>query len=177
MIVWLIGLSGAGKTTIGREVWHQWRAFDPSTVFLDGDILRDVWNDRLGHDVAGRAQNAHRISHLCRVLDEQGINAVAAVLSIFPDWQRWNRQTFSSYFEVFIDLPMEVLRQRDPKGLYAAHDRGAMPDVVGCDLPFPRPPAPDLVLGNDDMNSSPSTLARRILREAGLPDEPKGVDL
>ena len=174
MIVWLIGLSGAGKTTIGRQVWQQWRKHDPATVFLDGDILRDVWGDRLGHDVEGRALNAHRISHLCRVLDEQAINAVAAVLSIFPEWQAWNRQTFSSYYEVFLDLPMDVLRARDPKGIYAAHDRGEMPLVVGCDLEFPVPPGPDLVLREDDMQSSPADLARRILNESGALNEAKG---
>ncbi len=175
MIVWLIGLSGAGKTTIGRDVWTQWREQDPATVFLDGDILRDVWGDRLGHDVEGRARNAHRISHLCRVLDEQGINAVAAVLSMFPDWQAWNRETFSSYYEVFLDLPMEVLKARDPKGIYAAHDRGEMPLVVGCDLEFPRPPAPDLVLGEDDMQESPSDLAGRILAATGVLAGTEGV--
>jgi adenylylsulfate kinase-like enzyme len=175
VIIWLIGLSGAGKTTIGREVWQQWREQDPATVFLDGDILRDVWGDRLGHDVEGRARNAHRISHLCRVLDEQGINAVAAVLSIFPEWQAWNRETFSSYYEVFLDLPMEVLKQRDPKGIYAAHDSGEMPLVVGCDLPFPTPPAPDLVLGEDAMKSSPGDLARRILGDSGVLHDQEGV--
>ncbi len=175
MIIWLIGMSGAGKTTIGRGVWQRWRVRDQATLFLDGDTLRDVWGDQLSHDIEGRARNAHRISHLCRMLDEQGINAVAAVLSIFPEWQAWNRQTFSSYYEVFIDLPMSVLQARDPKGIYAAQERGEMTNVVGCDIPFPRPPKPDLILDEHDMLAPPEELAARILRESGVMPDAHGA--
>ena len=87
MVVWLIGLSGAGKTTLGRLLHQRLAARLPNLVFLDGDDLRDVWGDNLGHSIEARRVNAHRISHLCRLLDRQGIHVIAAVLSMFPEWQ------------------------------------------------------------------------------------------
>lgn len=163
MVIWLIGLSGAGKTTIGERVAARLRARQPNVVFLDGDMLRDVWGGNLGHHVEGRRVNAERISCLCRLLDRQGIIVVAAVLSIFPEWQEWNRREFSSYFEVFIDAPLELVEQRDAKGIYAQARRGEASNVVGIDIPFPRPAAPDLVIGGADLARSPEDLAEDIV--------------
>lgn len=163
MITWLIGMSGAGKTTIGRLVEAELRTTNPATVYLDGDLLREVWGEQSGHDIAGREINAGRISRLCAMLDQQGLDVVAAVLSIFPHWQAWNRATFSSYFEVFLDAPMDVLCARDTKGLYAAAAAGRENNVVGIDIPFPRPAAPDLVLDTSGAAGGPAVLAAAIL--------------
>lgn len=168
MIVWLIGLSGAGKTTVGTRVADRLRERTSNVVYLDGDILREVWGESLGHDVASRRVNAERISNLCALLDRQGIHVVAAVLSIFPDWQVWNRETFSRYFEVFLDVPMDVLFSRDTKGLYRAAVNGTVSNVVGVDIPFPRPARPDLVLQSWG-GGTPDLLADRILAELPQP--------
>ena len=87
MIIWMIGMSGAGKTTVGKLLTERLKKNHSNLVFLDGDILRDVWGDSLAHDVEGRRKNALRISSLCQMLDAQGIHAVACVLSIFPEYQ------------------------------------------------------------------------------------------
>ena len=167
-MIWLIGLSAARETTVGRLLSERLRARASNLVFLDGDLLRDVWGDRLGHDVEGRRRNAHRISHLCRLLDAQGIHVVAAVLSLFPEWQQWNREQFSRYFEVFLDLPMEVLEARDPKGLYARARAGQEPNVVGIDIPFPRPAAADLTIAPPLALEAPERIVQHILDQ--LPD-------
>jgi adenylylsulfate kinase len=162
MIVWLIGMSGAGKTTVGRHLYDRLKPARPGLVFLDGDILRDVWGDAVGHTIEGRRLNAHRISHLCRLLDRQGIDVIASVLSIFPEWQAWNRENFSRYVEVFLDVPMEILRARDSKELYAKADRGEIDNVVGIDIPFPRPANPDLVIAGDDIALSAPEIAEIV---------------
>lgn len=163
MIVWLIGLSGAGKTTVGTRLAERMRATTPNLVYLDGDLLREVWGDDLSHDLAGRSVNAARLSRLCRMLDRQGIDVVAAVLSIFPRWQQWNREHFSRYFEVFLDVPLDVVIARDTKGLYRAALDGRASDVVGVDIPFPRPANPDLVLDSSGREGPPEALVERIM--------------
>lgn len=163
MVIWLIGLSGAGKSTIGKLVTDRLRQEHKNLVYLDGDDLREVWGDSPGHTVEGRAVNAQRISHLCRLLDSQGIHVVTAILSIFPEWQAWNRETFSRYFEIFLDVPMEVVEERDAKGLYKAARDGDMQNVVGVDIPFPAPSNPDLVLRPPDVLETPDWVAQRIV--------------
>ena len=165
LVTWFIGLSGSGKTTLGRELWRQWCNESPGIVFLDGDLLREVWGDNLGHDVAARYKNARRISHLCRLLDRQNIDVVACVLSLFPEWQAWNRRELSSYYEIFLDVPLSVLEQRDPKGVYRQFKRGELIDVVGLDIEFPKPENPDLVLTSEDQELGPQNLASRVLRQ------------
>ena len=145
MVIWFIGMSGSGKTTLAEALRDRLKPAHPNLVLLDGDAFREVFPGT-DHTVEGRSANAERISHLCRMLDAQGIHVIAAVLSIFPEWQRWNRENFSAYYEVFLDLSMEVLRRRDVKGLYAAAEAGEMANVVGIDIPFPAPAGPDLVI-------------------------------
>ena len=164
MVIWIIGLSGSGKTTIGTLLADRIRAKYKNVVFLDGDILRDVWGDSPGHDIDGRRINARRYSHLCKFLDSQGVHVVAAALSIFPEWQAWNRTTFAQYFEVFLDVPMDILKVRDTKGLYQKATQGEDANVVGVGIPFPRPVKADLVIdGSEQEKRTPSEIVDSIV--------------
>lgn len=164
MIIWLIGLSGAGKTTVGEELVRMLRKEGRTALFLDGDILREVWRDELGHSMEARRRNHERISHLCKVLDQDPhLDIVVAALSVFPDLQRWNRENFGHYFEIFLDVPLELAMARDAKGLYAKAQAGHLRNIVGVDIPFPRPPAPDMVVSAAECADPPRTIAGRIL--------------
>ena len=153
MIIWFIGMSGSGKTTLSRALYEHLKPSHTNMVLLDGDDFREIFRNDVDHSVEGRRKNAERISHFCRVMDLQGIHVIASVLSIFPDWQSWNRETFSSYYEVFLDMPLEALEARDTKGLYAAAREGRMDNMVGYDITFPRPTNADLILGEADQNA------------------------
>ena len=163
MVIWLIGLAGAGKTNIGREVFALLKERKPNVVFIDGDDFRTVMGDDLGHTIAAREVNAGRISRLCRHLDSQGIDVVCSVLSIFHEWQRWNRKNFSRYFEVYIRVLFETVVARDPKGLYRRALAGEIKNVVGVDIEFPPPEFPDLVIDNDGQVESLTEIARNIV--------------
>lgn len=162
MIVWLIGISGAGKTTIGRALVDKLRADGRSVLFIDGDEIRTVWKDNLGHSVEARRRNHSRLSQLCKVLDQDGVDIVVSALSIFPDLRAWNRRNFNRYFEVYLDLPVEEARRRDPKGIYAKRDRGETGDVVGVDIPFPFGDTVDLHIAMPDILGPPETIADAI---------------
>lgn len=171
MVIWLIGMSGSGKTTLGREIARQLRALAPNTVLLDGDELREVFAHDRGdapYSVEGRRINAERLTALCAMLDRQGIHVVCCVLSIFPDMREENRRRFSAYFEVFMDAPLAVLQARDVKGLYAAAGRGEVRNVVGVDIPFPRPTTADMVIDSSGDPVGLEQLAAQVLIQTGL---------
>lgn len=148
MVTWLIGLSGAGKTTLADAIVMKVRNAVPNVVLIDGDAIRDVFGNDLGHTLEDRRRNAERISRLCGLLDRQGIHVVCAILSLFRETRAWNRSNIRSYYEVFIDTPRERLIERDSKGIYGKFLRGEISNVAGMDIDFPLPESADLVISN-----------------------------
>lgn len=163
MVFWIIGLAGAGKTTIAKALYAQLKQENPSTVLLDGDAIREIMGGDLGFTLEDRRCNGWRICRLCKYLDDQGINVVCATLSQFHEQQDWNREHFGRYFEVYLDVDMEVLIQRDQKGLYSGALAGKIENVVGVDMPFPPPVSPDLCLTNSVPVEHFSTFVDKIL--------------
>lgn len=149
MVIWIIGLSGTGKTTLASQVVERIRDQNGKVVLLDGDLIRTLFGNDVDHTIDGRRRNAERLSVLSKFLADQGIHVVAAVLSIFPEWRRWNRENIPSYSEVYIRASMQTLLRRDIKNLYARALRGEIVNVVGVDIPFPEPENPELVIENN----------------------------
>jgi cytidine diphosphoramidate kinase len=149
MVIWLIGLSGTGKTTLACQVVERIRQMNGKVVLLDGDLIRNLFGNDVDHTIEGRRRNAERLSVLTKYLADQGIHVVAAVLSIFPEWRRWNRENIPAYSEVYLKASMQTLLRRDIKNLYANAMKGEIVNVVGVDIPFPEPENPDLVIEND----------------------------
>jgi adenylylsulfate kinase-like enzyme/gamma-glutamyl-gamma-aminobutyrate hydrolase PuuD len=148
-VYWLTGLSGAGKTTVGDLLTAQLRAMGRPVIMLDGDILREVYGDDLGHTEAARRQVAARNSRICRFLASQGVDVVCCTISMFHDVRDWNRANIPNYKEIYLRVPMETLKERDPKGLYGRVLRGEIADVYGVDLEWEEPRTPDLIVDND----------------------------
>ena len=151
MVIWLVGMSGAGKSTIGRSLCTSLKLERPQTVFVDGDEIRALFrHDQLddAYSLAGRRINAERIQSLCRWLDGQGIDVVCCILAMFPDISADNRRVFSDYREIFVDVPLSALMQRDDKGLYQSALCGRQRNVVGVDIEYCPPVDPDLVIHN-----------------------------
>jgi len=147
MVVWIIGLSGAGKTTLAKEIVKE-VSKSKSVVLLDGDVVRDIFANDLGHSLDDRLTNAQRICQLGKLLDDQGVHVVCAILSLFPETRAWNRENLKSYHEVYIDAPVCDLVSRDSKGIYSRYNKGEICDVAGMDLKFIPPESPDMIISN-----------------------------
>ena len=149
MVIWIIGLSGAGKSTLAYDVAKKIRESGKPVAEVDGDVIRDIFDNDLGHSIGDRKKNSERISSLCKYLETQDMIVVCSLLSMFEESRIWNRENFQNYFEVFIDAPIHQLIDRDSKGLYSKFKQGIIKDVPGMDLQFPRPIDPDLTIQND----------------------------
>ena len=166
MVIWIIGLSGAGKTTLANKVVKDLRDSKISTVLIDGDVIRDTFDNDLGHSIADRKTNADRISKLCQFLDNQNLNVICSILSLFPESREWNRKNINNYFEVFIDTPLEVAEERDEKGLYAKARKGELKNFTGIDSPYEPPETPDIHI--DTTKLSANDAAEQIAKKLSL---------
>ena len=149
-VVWITGLSGAGKTTLAQEVVNQLRADGRAVVMLDGDELREVFGasaaNANNHCREARLAFAMKYAHLCRMLAMQGLTVVIATISLFREVHDWNRYNLPGYFEVYLKVPINELRRRDPKGIYRRHDAGELSFVAGLDMPIDEPEAADYMV-------------------------------
>lgn len=148
-VIWVTGLSGAGKSTLAVKVAERLREKGRFVVMLDGDELREVFgavvNDVKNHSREGRLALSINYAHLCQLLARQGVTVVIATISLFEEIHAWNRENLPGYFEVYLKVPMEELRRRDPKGIYRAFDVGELRHVAGLDLVIDEPAAPDCI--------------------------------
>lgn len=149
MVIWIIGMYGAGKTTLGTALHQSLKAEQKNVVFINGGDIRAIMGNDLGHTVEERLVNAGRISRLCKYISDEGIHVICAVQSLFHSTQQWNRQNIPDYFEVFLDASFDTLLRRDHKNLYRQALRGLQNNVVGVDIEFVRPLHPDLVIDNN----------------------------
>jgi adenylylsulfate kinase len=163
MVIWLIGLSGAGKTAIGKELSKRLKKMNHPVVFMDGDIFREIMGNDLGHTIEDRKKNADRICRFCKCLNQQGIDIVFAILSIFHESQQWNRKNIAGYFEIYLDISMDTLKRRDTKGLYKKVFVGEINNVVGVDIPFDPPVNPDMIINNDKDTDSFAGIVSQII--------------
>ena len=162
MVIWIIGLSGSGKTTTGKILYKNIKKKYSNTVFLDGDILRGVWEKKLGHNLSDRKINAKRILNLCKLLDKQKINVVCCLLSIFPNIQKKARKIFKNYYQFYLKVPIKILKKRDTKKIYKKFYSKKINNVVGLDIPFPKPYRSDITLKSFGKNT-PQKIAKKMM--------------
>lgn len=168
MVFWLIGLSGAGKTYIGKALTAKLKQDFSNVIFLDGDIIRQIIGDNLGYDLEARMESGWRICRLCQHLDAQGMIVVCSVISLFECHREWNRKTYSRYHQTFIDVDINELIERDSKGLYSGYEQGIIEHVAGMDLQFINPIDSNLVIKNNRPFSDPMKIADLILSNSNF---------
>ncbi len=163
--VWLTGLPGAGKSTIGNLVERRLHALGRHTYLLDGDNIRHGLNKDLGFRDADRAENVRRAAEVAKLMVDAGLIVVAALISPFRADRDTTRALFAEdeFLEVFVDAPVELLAEQDRKGLYAKAARGELENLTGAGAPYEPPEDPDLRLDMTELDAEAA--AERIVAE------------
>jgi bifunctional enzyme CysN/CysC len=163
--VWLTGLSGAGKSTIGAALVQLLDERGRSGFVLDGDDLRDGLNVDLGFSEADRAENVRRVAEVALLLARVGYVTVVTVISPYAAGRRHARERHETsgiaFLEVHVATPVAVCESRDPKGLYARARAGEIERFTGITDPYEAPLAPELVLSTE--GRSPLECASQVL--------------
>ena len=167
-VVWLTGLSGAGKSTIADAAVRKLHALGVHTFVLDGDNVRHGLNKDLGFTPEDRAENVRRVAEVGKLMAEAGLVVFIALVSPFRADRRAARDLFQpgQFVEVYVDTPLDVVSERDTKGLYAKAAQGSLPNLTGVGQEYDAPEQPELVLrGVGDLEASVDTLVRAVLGE------------
>jgi len=165
--LWFTGLPGAGKSTVAAAVEERLIEAGQPAFLLDGDNLRHGLNGDLGFDEVARRENVRRTAHVARLLAESGTVALVSLVSPYEADRvaaaALHEADGLRFLEIFVDAPLELCQQRDPKGLYARAQSGELSGMTGVGAPYEAPSAPDLVLG-----SSRETVEEEVERVLGL---------
>jgi len=164
-VLWFTGLSGAGKSTIANTVEKRLHAMGRHTYMLDGDNIRHGLNKDLGFTDADRVENIRRVAEAARLFVDAGLIVMVSFISPFRSERRMARDLFQEgeFIEVYIDTPLEVCEERDPKGLYRKARAGLITNFTGIDSLYEPPENAELKL--DTSKTTPETLAEAVLKE------------
>ena len=162
-VVWLTGLSGAGKSTIAQALEGELFARGMHTYVLDGDNIRHGLNSNLGFSPADREENIRRVSEVAKLLADSGAIAITAFISPYRADRSRARQialeSKADFIEVFVDAPLEVCEERDPKDLYKKARAGKIRDFTGIDAPYEAPEDPEITVRTDKQRVEESIAA------------------
>jgi len=147
--LWFTGLSGAGKSTLSQALLQVLRDRGRNVEILDGDEVRENLSKGLGFSQADRDTNIRRIGYVCHLLARNGVIAVSAAISPYRSVRDENRERIGDFVEIFVNCPLEVLVERDVKGLYKKALAGEIKNFTGVSDPYEEPLHPEIVVETD----------------------------
>jgi adenylylsulfate kinase len=148
-IIWLTGLSGAGKTTIAQALSATLQSQGRRVELLDGDVIRTHLSKGLGFSKEDRDTNVRRVGFVCHLLARNGVVAIAALISPYRAVRQEVRDLGSPFVEVYVQAPLAVCEQRDVKGLYQKARAGLIQGFTGIDDPYEPPLHPEVICHTD----------------------------
>lgn len=160
-VLWMTGLSGAGKTTIALLLEKELLARGCRFERLDGDVVRESLTRDLGFTKEDRDKNIERVAFVAKLLSRNGVGCVCSFISPYQAVRDQVRATTTNFIEVYIDAPLQVVMDRDVKGLYQKAIAGEIPNFTGISDPFEPPVKPEIHIRTDQETAEES--AQRIL--------------
>jgi bifunctional enzyme CysN/CysC len=162
-VLWLTGLSGAGKSTIANCIEKRLTAEGRHTYLLDGDNVRHGLNKDLGFTAQDRVENIRRVAEVSRLMVDAGLIVLVSFISPFRSERRMARELFApgEFFEVFVDTPLDEAERRDVKGLYKKARSGELKNFTGIDSPYEAPEHPEIRIDTTTMSAEQA--AERII--------------
>lgn len=157
--LWFTGMSGAGKSTISNLLEKRLREMGAKVEVLDGDVVRTNLSKGLGFSKEERDINVRRIGFVCELLSRNGVIAIAAAISPYRAVRDEVRARTANFVEVYVECPVEVLAERDVKGLYKKALAGEIPQFTGITDPYEPPASPEVTV-----NSSKETPEESVAR-------------
>lgn len=145
-VIWLLGLSGAGKTTLALRLLDHVRAKGRRADFIDGDLVRDFFNDRAGYGRENRIANIKRIIFAAMLLSRNEVLTIVSNISPYEETRGFARLKLPRYCEIYLKASLDDCAARDPKGLYRKAREGLTGSMIGIDEPFEEPQSPDFAI-------------------------------
>jgi adenylylsulfate kinase len=170
-ILWMTGLSGAGKSTVANRVEERLWLCGHHTMLLDGDNMRFGLNNDLAFTDADRVENIRRTAEVAKLMLEAGLIVICSLISPFRRERMLARHLVGpdEFLEVFVDAPLDLCQRRDPKGLYARALAGQIPNFTGISSPYEAPEAPEIHLRTDAYDvEALSDQVLNVLRRKGI---------
>ena len=158
MIIWITGISGSGKTTIAHQLTNIFKRTIKNIVNVDGDIIRELFDNNLKHDVKSRILQIKRIQKLCLFLENQDLIVLVSALYCNDSLMQLNRENFKNYYEIYLEASLDTVKSRDVKELYRKYEVGLEKNIVGIDIPWHPPKNFDLKISMNHNISIQETL-------------------
>ena len=152
VVVWFTGLAASGKSTIATEVQRRLEGRGLPVENLDADEVRQNLSPNLGFSQEARDENTKRLAWMAKLLSKHGANVMVAAVSPLQKYRDRARGYCEKFVEVYVNCPLGVCQERDPKGLYARAERGEIDNVDGIHMPYEEPVSPEVVCNTATMS-------------------------
>jgi len=162
MIIWITGLSGAGKTTLGQTLYKSIKRKSPNIIWIDGDVLKKIIPNNGKHDKKSRIERYKKMIHIVKFFYDQKINVIVSTLYFNNFMFKNNKKIFKNYFQIYLKTNIKYLIKRDSRKIYSKNINKKKPSLVGVDIKWNEPIKSNLIIKNF-FNKNINEIKKKIL--------------